>query len=88
MSYRLLLRSMVVVGALGIGVPGCFLFGSGEPEGRICASPVQGGVHCVRAKNHGVDPSAIDKVEQKLNAGDIKGAALAHDVLLQSMEGT
>ena len=39
-------------------------------------------------KNQGVDPIAIEKVQQKLNAGDIKGAALAYDVLLQSTEGT
>jgi len=39
-------------------------------------------------KTQGVDPLMIQKVQQKLNAGDIKGAALAHDVLLQSMEGT
>jgi hypothetical protein len=30
----------------------------------------------------------IEKAQQKLNAGDIKGAALAHDVLLSSLEGT
>ena len=39
-------------------------------------------------KNKGADASAIKKVEQKLNAGDIKGAALAHDALLSSLEGT
>jgi hypothetical protein len=39
-------------------------------------------------KNQGVDPQMIEKVQQKLEKGDIKGAALAHDVLLQSTEGT
>jgi hypothetical protein len=39
-------------------------------------------------KNQGVDPVAIEKVRQKLKAGDIKGAALAHDVLVNSLEGT
>jgi hypothetical protein len=39
-------------------------------------------------KTKGVDPAIIQKVQQKLNAGDIKGAALAHDVLLNSLEGT
>lgn len=39
-------------------------------------------------KNKGVDPVVIDKVEKKLKTGDIKGAALAHDVLLREVEGT
>jgi hypothetical protein len=39
-------------------------------------------------KNKGIDPVVIEKVQQKLKAGDIKGAALAHDALLQSTEGT
>jgi hypothetical protein len=39
-------------------------------------------------KNNGVDPVVIDKVQQKLSAGDIKGAALAHDALLRTTEGT
>jgi hypothetical protein len=39
-------------------------------------------------KNQGVDALMIEKVQQKLDKGDIKGAALVHDVLLQSSEGT
>lgn len=39
-------------------------------------------------KNQGVDAVMIQKVQQRLNAGDIKGAALAHDELLRSTEGT
>ena len=39
-------------------------------------------------RNQCVDPVLIDKVQDKLKAGDIKGAALAHDVLLRSTEGT
>ena len=33
--------------AMGLTVPGCFLFGDEEEEGRLCASPVQGGTYCV-----------------------------------------
>jgi hypothetical protein len=39
-------------------------------------------------KNQGVDAVMIEKVQERLNNGDIKGAAMAHDVLLQSTEGT
>lgn len=39
-------------------------------------------------KNRGVDAVLIDKVQDKLKAGDIKGAALAHDALLHSTEGS
>jgi hypothetical protein len=39
-------------------------------------------------KNQGVDPVMIEKVQEKLDKGDIKGAAMAHDVLLQNSEGT
>ena len=39
-------------------------------------------------KNQGVDAKAIEKAQQKLDAGDIKGAAMAHDELLRSTEGT
>jgi hypothetical protein len=39
-------------------------------------------------KTKGVDPVVIQKVQQKLNAGELKGAALAYDVLLNSLEGT
>ena len=39
-------------------------------------------------QNQGVDPVLINKVQDKLKAGDIKGAALAHDALLHGTEGT
>jgi len=39
-------------------------------------------------KNQGVDPQMIEKVQQRLDKGDIKGAAMAYDVVLQSAEGT
>jgi hypothetical protein len=39
-----------LVMAMGMAVPGCFLFGNDEEEeGRICASPVEGGEYCVPA---------------------------------------
>src|SRR4051812_18780889 len=49
MKYRRLTWSMVFVGALGVGVPGCI--GSDEIEGLICASPVEGGTYCVPASS-------------------------------------
>ncbi len=39
-------------------------------------------------QNQGLDPVLVDTVQDKLKAGDIKGAALAHDALLHSTEGT
>ncbi|MBK9259486.1 MAG: hypothetical protein IPM54_06570 [Polyangiaceae bacterium] len=39
-------------------------------------------------KNQGIDTAVITRVQKKLDAGDIKGAALAHDELLRSTEGT
>lgn len=39
-------------------------------------------------KNKGADINAIQKAQQKLDAGDIKGAAMAHDALLAAQEGT
>ena len=51
MRYKRFTWSMVFVGALGMGVPGCF--GSNdENEGKICASPAEGGTYCVSA-SHG-----------------------------------
>jgi hypothetical protein len=51
MKCRQLLRLTVFVGALGMGVPGCFLFGSDNHEGRICASPVEGKTYCVASSS-------------------------------------
>jgi hypothetical protein len=56
-----------LVVAMGMAVPGCFLFGDDEYEGRICASPVEGGEYCApayftvasiwkEAANHGSEP--------------------------------
>ncbi|MBK9262858.1 MAG: hypothetical protein IPM54_24025 [Polyangiaceae bacterium] len=39
-------------------------------------------------KSKGVDAAVIARVQKKLDVGDIKGAALAHDELLRSTEGT
>jgi len=42
--------SIVTIGTLALGVPGCLWFGNeSENEGRICASPMEGGDHCVPA---------------------------------------
>ena len=45
--------AFMIAMALGMGVPGCFLFGNKDEksEGRICASPVEGGNHCVSASS-------------------------------------
>jgi hypothetical protein len=51
MKYRQLMWSMGFVGALGLGVPGCLWFGNDENEGRICASPIEGGTYCVAANS-------------------------------------
>ncbi len=37
-------------------------------------------------RDRGVDTAAIDAVKRKLNSGDVKGAALAHDALLRRLE--
>jgi hypothetical protein len=39
-------------------------------------------------RNQGVDPVVVKKVQEKLDGGQIKAAALAHDALLISLEGT
>jgi hypothetical protein len=39
-------------------------------------------------KNQGVEQALIDRAQKKLDAGDIKGAALVHDALLREVEGT
>ena len=43
--------SVVFIGALVLGVPGCLWFASDEDEGRFCASPIEGGDHCVSASS-------------------------------------
>ena len=50
MKRRNALGGIVLVMATGMALPGsgCFLFGDeAEEEGRLCASPVQGGTYCV-----------------------------------------
>jgi hypothetical protein len=50
MKYRQRTGSMILVSALGVGVPGCW-FGSDQNEGRICASPIEGGTYCVSSSS-------------------------------------
>jgi hypothetical protein len=38
-------------------------------------------------RNKGVDAALLDAAQAKLNAGDVKGAAIAHDAALRGAEG-
>ncbi len=49
MNRTLVVTSIAFMMVMGLGVPGCPWFASHDDEGRICASPIEGGDHCVRA---------------------------------------
>lgn len=51
MSRTLVIKCIAFLMVMGLGVPGCFIFGNGETEGSLCASPIEGGNHCVPASS-------------------------------------
>ena len=51
MKRTLVVKSIAFMMVMGLGVPGCLWFDSDEDEGRFCASPIEGGDHCVSASS-------------------------------------
>jgi hypothetical protein len=47
---------------------------------------IKTGLSTLRAK--GADTKLLDAIQAKLDAGDVKGAALAYDAAVRGMEGT
>jgi hypothetical protein len=53
-------------------------------ELQAMPAKIEAGLSAMR--DRGVDPAAIDAVKKKLDSGDVKGAAIAHDALVRGLE--